>query len=856
MASFLDRVVDLNKRQLKKIQPLVAQINALEGEVSAWADTDFAAKTDAFRAEVAAASDPAKKLDELLPLAYAMVREVAQRTVGLRHYDVQLIGGIAGHQGKIFEQKTGEGKTLTSTLPLYLNSLRGEAVHSITVNDFLAKRDMGWNAPIFHLLGVSVGALVHNGAVLYDPAYTDEQATDFRMTHLREVPREEAYQADITYGTNSEFGFDYLRDNMVKDLAKTVQRGHSYALIDEVDSVLIDEARTPLIISAPAEEAVDRYVHFAQLARGLQAETDYEIEEKQRTVNLTEMGVRKVERTLGVDNLYEKDFETLHHIENALRASTLYRKDKDYVIREGELVLVDEFTGRLMFGRRYSEGLHQALEAKEGLQIQRESRTLATITIQNYFRLYDTLAGMTGTAKTEEEEFYKIYGLEIVVVPTNRPVARKDHKDVVYKTVAAKYAAVADEIATFHERGQPVLVGTTSIEKNEMLHDLLKRRGIPHNMLNAKNHEHEAEIVANAGKLGAVTLATNIAGRGVDIELGGAGPKKYEGEEWSSERVRTWEEEHQQVLELGGLHVIGTERHESRRIDNQLRGRSGRQGDPGSSRFFVALQDDLMRIFGGDKIAGIMDSLKIDDNVPIENGLISRTIESSQKRVEGLHFDQRKRVVEYDDVNNIQREIIYAMRHKILNALVHTDEVDAADEVFKEWMLQKIAPYHDDAAGLWAQKEAELGKEVLYTVVQQITIDTIDVLWMETIDILSQLRQDVGLRAYGQRDPVVEYKKEARALFERLVADVFATVVERIERLTGEVEKVSLSQGPQNLTFSQPTAATPGTAAKPQKPVTVRHTGDKIGRNDPCPCGSGKKYKQCGLINAPEHTAS
>lgn len=852
MKLIFNTLFDLNEKELKKLKPLVARINQLESEVSSWKDEDFPQQTEKFRQELQAVPDPRKALDGLLPLAFAMVREAAKRTVGMRHFDVQLMAGIVGHQGKIFEQKTGEGKTLTATLPLYLNSLAGGGVHSVTVNDFLARRDTGWNGPIYHFLGVSTAAIIHDKAVLYDPTFLDETANDVRLSHLREIPREQAYLADIVYGTNSEFGFDYLRDNMVKDLSHMVQQGHSYALIDEVDSILIDEARTPLIISAPAEEAVDRYYKFAELAKQLLPSTDYELDEKRKTATLTEIGVRKLERVLGVDNLYEKDFETLHHIENALRANAVYLKDRDYVVREGELLIVDEFTGRLMEGRRFSEGLHQALEAKEGLQIQRESRTLATVTIQNYFRMYKKLAGMTGTAKTEEEEFYKIYGLEVLVLPSNKPINRTDYSDVVYKTERAKYRAIVQDIEKCHEKGQPVLVGTTSIEKNEMLHNFLQRKNLPHQVLNAKNHLQEASIIAEAGRLGAVTLATNIAGRGVDIELGGAGPKKYEGEKWSLERVQTWQEEHDQVVALGGLHVIGTERHESRRIDNQLRGRSGRQGDPGSSRFFVSLQDDLMRIFGGEHIERIMETLKIDENVPIESSLINRTLESSQKKVEGFHFDSRKHLLDYDDTNNVQREIIYTMRQKILKALEHKEGVDIDDISFKEWMIAKLVNYRPDITELWLEKEKELGAELFYKVVQQIALETIDMLWMDTIDVLDHLRRDIGIRGYGQMDPVVEYKKEARRLFERLMHDIFATIVERIEILEVGVGDIQMSQVPRQMIFSNPeevfqsgSLGIDDASSVTSAPVTVKREGEKIGRNDPCPCGSGKKYKKC-----------
>ncbi|MEX0587195.1 MAG: preprotein translocase subunit SecA, partial [Patescibacteria group bacterium] len=651
MFSFIAKIFDFNRREINKTRAAVEQINSLEPEFKKLSDAKLKAKTEEFRSFL---TSDLKPLDSILPAAFAAVREASRRTTGLRHYDVQLVAGMVLHQGRIAEQKTGEGKTLSATLALYLNALEREGTHLVTVNDYLARRDAEWMGPIFHALGMSVGCLNHEKAYLFEPTGkletgdrqletdTPEAMELGQGRYLKEVSRREAYQADITYGTNNEFGFDYLRDNMVYRPEQIVQRAHRFAIVDEVDSILIDEARTPLIISAPQQEATQRYYDFANLIKDLVAKTDYTLDEKARSVTLTEVGLRKLERMLGVPNLYEKDFESVRHVEQALKAATLYQKDRDYIVKDGQVIIVDEFTGRLMMGRRYSEGLHQAIEAKEGVAIQKESKTMATISFQNYFRMYEKLAGMTGTASTESEEFSRIYNLEVVVIPTHEPMVRADYPDIVYKSVTGKFQAVANEIEECHRRGQPVLVGTTSIEKNELLAKLLKHKNIPHELLNAKQHEKEARIIAQAGEKGAVTVATNMAGRGVDIKLA-------EG-----------------VKELGGLRVIGTERHESRRIDNQLRGRSGRQGDSGSSRFFVALQDDLMRIFGGAMVEGVMNRFGIAEDVPLESGLVSRAIESAQKRVEGYNFDLRKHLVEYDDVINKHREIAYAIRRKIL----------------------------------------------------------------------------------------------------------------------------------------------------------------------------------------------
>ena len=676
MLNIFTRILDLNKREIDRLSKTVEKINALDPNVKKLKDSDFAKKTEEFKERLG----KGETLEELLPEAYATVREASWRAIGLRHFDVQLMAATSLFEGKVAEQKTGEGKTLSAVPALYLRALTGRGVHLVTVNDYLARRDAGWNGPIFHLLGLSVGSIIQEGkSFIFDPEFSDTSHGDERLAHLKPAERKQVYESDITYGTNNEFGFDYLRDNMVSSLAEMVQKGHYFAIVDEVDSVLIDEARTPLIISAPDTEPTDKYYKFAQLVDKLNPDTDYSVDEKSKSATLTEHGISKVEKILGVSNLYEKDFDSIHHIENALRARTLYLRDKDYVVKDNQVIIVDEFTGRLMMGRRWSDGLHQAVEAKEGVSIQQESKTLATISFQNYFRMYEHLSGMTGTAATEAEEFKKIYNLDVVVIPTDRQMVRKDQADMIYKTLRAKYGAVVGDIEEKYKNGQPVLVGTTSIEKNEIVSEFLKRRKIPHNVLNAKNHEKEATIIAQAGKLGGVTVATNMAGRGVDIVLGGAMPDrkpdiaqdKYE----KSQEFKKWKEAHEKVVKAGGLHVIGTERHEARRVDNQLRGRSGRQGDPGSSRFYLSLEDDLMRIFGGEQISSLMDRLKLPEDQPIENALVSRAIEQAQVKVEGFHFDIRKRLVEFDDVANQQRDIIYKLRKRILESSDVKEEV-------------------------------------------------------------------------------------------------------------------------------------------------------------------------------------
>ena len=816
------------KKDIKKLEKEVAKINAFTDAVAKLTDTELQAKTDEFKARLA----NGETLDQLLPEAYAVVREASTRVLGMRHFDVQLMGGVILHQGRIAEMKTGEGKTLVATLPVYLNALTGKGVHVITVNDYLATRDSEQMGKLYNFLGLSVGLIVHG--------------LDFNQ-------RKEAYAADITYGTNNEFGFDYLRDNMVMHPQNMVQRELNYALVDEVDSILIDEARTPLIISGVAEKPKDYYTMVSKIIPRLKAEQDYTVDEKAKNVVLTEEGVDHVEKLLGITNLSdESNMELAHHVNQGLRAHVIMHRDRDYVVKDGQVIIVDEFTGRLMFGRRYSEGLHQAIEAKEGVKIEKESQTLATITFQNYFRMYNKLAGMTGTAKTEEDEFRGIYGMDVVIIPTNKPVVREDRPDVVYRTQMGKYKAIVDKVVERYEAGQPVLVGTVSIQISELLSELLRRRGIPHQVLNAKYHEKEAEIVAQAGQSKMVTIATNMAGRGTDIVLG-------EG-----------------VKDMGGLYIIGTERHEARRIDNQLRGRSGRQGDPGFTQFYISLEDDLMRRFGADNITGIMDKIGMDDDMPIENKMISKSIETAQKRVEVRNFEIRKNVLEYDDVMNKQREVIYGQRRQILmgenmtasiRAMVETisssilEEIAAAGKYPEEWdldllqqrmnevfaltepldkdaILQMEKPeveqyLHDMALRRYDEREAELGSEQFHEVERLILLKNVDIKWMEHLDAMDQLRQGINLRAYAQRNPVDEYKNEAFDMFQQMMYEIQYETMRMIFRVT-IVEKPKERTDLLN--------ASHGDEAPVKQPKVNK---DKVGRNDPCPCGSGKKYKHC-----------
>ena len=816
------------KKDIKKLQKVVAKINGFTDAIAQLSDEQLQRKTTEFKERLA----KGETLDDLLPEAYAVVREASDRVLGMRHFDVQLMGGVILHQGRIAEMKTGEGKTLVATLPVYLNALTGKGVHVITVNDYLATRDSEQMGKLYNFLGLSVGLIVHG--------------LDFNQ-------RKEAYNADITYGTNNEYGFDYLRDNMVMRPENMVQRELNFALVDEVDSILIDEARTPLIISGVAEKPKDYYTMVSKIIPRLRAEVDYTVDEKAKNVTLTEEGVSHVEQLLGINNLAdETNMELAHHVNQGLRAHVIMKRDRDYVVKDGQVIIVDEFTGRLMFGRRYSEGLHQAIEAKEGVKIEKESQTLATITFQNYFRMYHKLAGMTGTAKTEEDEFRSIYGMDVVIIPTNKPVIREDRPDVVYRTQMGKYNAIVEKVVERYEAGQPVLVGTVSIQISELISEMLKRRGIAHQVLNAKYHEKEAEIVAQAGQKQTVTIATNMAGRGTDIVLG-------EG-----------------VKDLGGLYIIGTERHEARRIDNQLRGRSGRQGDPGFTQFYISLEDDLMRRFGSDNIAGLMDKIGMDDDMPIENKMISKSIETAQKRVESRNFEIRKNVLEYDNVMNQQREVIYAQRRQVLmgenmsasiQGMIESiatgilEEISAAGKYPEEWDLdllqqrmneafflqapldkeqilkmekQEVEAYlHEIALNRYHQREAELGAEQFHEIERLILLKNVDIKWMEHLDAMDQLRQGINLRAYAQRNPVDEYKNEAFDMFQQMIAEIQYETIRLIFRVT-IVEK------PQERTDIL--NASHGDEEAVKKPKVNK---EKIGRNDLCPCGSGKKYKHC-----------
>lgn len=834
MLRFLKRLFgDDHEKALNKATKAVAQVASHEGAFQAFSDEALIAKTEELKTRVRSDAHPEQALDAVLPEAFALVREAGRRTLGQRHYDVQLIGGAVIHQGGIAEMKTGEGKTLVATLPVYLNALAGAGVHVVTVNDYLSRRDAVWMGQVYSALGMRVGVIGHEQSFIYDPAHVSrleegekdaERDTQgaFKVVHefLRPCTRREAYEADITYGTNSEFGFDYLRDNIALDKNQLRQRGHAFAVVDEIDSILIDEARTPLIISAPAQDAEKLYTQFAIIARDLQRDVDFTVDEKLRAVQLTEAGIEKAERALGVENIYtDAGIKYVHHLETAVRAKALFERDTHYVVRDGEVVIVDEFTGRMQPGRRWSEGLHQAVEAKESVPIQQESRTFASITYQNYFRLYKKLAGMTGTARTSSEEFFKVYGLNTVEIPTNKPIARIDRDDLIFQTESGKWRALAKRVREAHEKGQPVLIGTVSVEKNELLSAYLTKEGVPHQMLNAKNHEREGEIVAQAGKPGSVTLATNMAGRGVDIKLGGA---------------LAGDTEAGLVRAHGGLLVIGTERHEARRIDNQLRGRSGRQGDPGETQFFVSLDDPLMRIFAGDTIKNMMGSFGIPEDEPIQNRMITRSLESAQEKIEGFHFDARKQVLAYDDVLNLQRETWYTRRRQLL-----TGEAP----VIVAMIVDMCAPYPEVARAL-TQKQEELG-DAFVPAVQRMMLQTLDMLWVEHLEAMDYLRSSVNLRAYGQRDPLVEYKKEGLTLFRGLEASYQDHVFSLIPKLQGNMfvqkEKPVLVESHDEHSQGAVESSDP-----------IQKT-DEPNRNDPCPCGSGKKYKKCGLIRAPEH---
>jgi preprotein translocase subunit SecA len=851
-----------NERELKRIAPVIEQINAFDERMHSLSDEELKGVTPALKQRLA----DGEELDALLPEAFAAVREAASRTVNMRHFDVQLIGGVVLHEGKISEMATGEGKTLVATLPVYLNSLTGEGVHVVTVNDYLAKRDAEWMGPIYAFLGISVGVVVHG---------------------LEDEERKEMYARDVTYGTNNEFGFDYLRDNMKYSVDEFVQRGFNYAIVDEVDSILIDEARTPLIISGPAEESTDKYYKVNRLIYQLKKETDFKIDEKAKSAYLTEEGVAKIERILKVDNLYDPKYvEFLHHINQALKAHQLFARDVDYIVKDGQVIIVDEFTGRLMPGRRFSDGLHQALEAKESVKIERENQTLATVTFQNYFRMYKKLAGMTGTADTEAMEFRKIYNLDVVVIPPNRNLIRTNYADVVYRTEREKFKAAVGEIEELYKKGKPVLVGTLSIDKSERLSEMLKRKGIPHHVLNAKIHEREAEIVAQAGRFKAVTISTNMAGRGTDILLGGnpnflarvlAKGKDDEASRQAAldEAKRICEKEKEQVIAEGGLHILGTERHESRRIDNQLRGRSGRQGDPGSSRFYVSLEDEIMRIFGSDRISPLLGKLGMEEDMPIEHRLITKAIENAQTRVEAHNFDIRKYLLEYDNVMNKQRETVYGMRKEMINdGDMRERMVELVDEIIEglvdEYAPEKVYPeewnieslknriyetffFHIDLgemdfksitkAGLldrvrsgvlavYGAKEKEFG-ETLRNIERYIALSSLDGHWKEHLLSLDHLREGIGLRGYGQKDPLREYQRESFDLFLDMLDRVNVDTVQKLFAIQPARREEEVKMEGPVIFFNRGEEETPA------------QSGRKIGRNDPCPCGSGKKYKRC-----------
>ncbi len=824
-----------NDRELKRLSLVLDEINTLDSPIKGLSDEELKAKTPYFKDLL----DNGRDIDDILVEAFAVVREVAWRVLGMRPFDVQVIGGLVLHEGKIAEMKTGEGKTLAATMPLYLNALTGKGSHLVTVNDYLARRDAGWMGPVYNFLGLSVGVIIHG---------------------MDDVERSKAYNCDITYGTNNEFGFDYLRDNMNFRSEDYVQRDFNYAIVDEVDSILVDEARTPLIISGPSEESTDKYYRINQVIPRLKRDQDYTVEEKSRTVALTEEGVAKVEKLLKVQNLYEpRNIEILHHVNQALKAHTMFKRDIDYLVKDGQVVIVDEFTGRVMPGRRYSDGLHQALEAKEKVKIERENQTLASITFQNFFRMYDKLAGMTGTADTEAAEFKKIYDLDVVVIPTNMPMIRIDNSDVIYKTEEEKFRAVVEEVKELHKNKRPVLIGTISIEKSELLSKYLTRTGIKHNVLNAKNHEKEAEIISQAGQPGAVTISTNMAGRGTDIKLG-------EG-----------------VAELGGLHILGTERHESRRIDNQLRGRSGRQGDKGSSRFYLSLEDDLLRIFGAERISSVMERIGVEDGQPIEHNLITKAIESAQKRVEGQNFDIRKHLLEFDDVMNRQREVIYRQRRDVLTGsdlwqIVNEMLEEIAEDLVDEYMEEKLHPNEwnlkglddmlhkqfslksrfekmdptvldreevtekiiNDVRELFKHKEEEYGKPLMEYVMRVVMLQSIDTHWKDHLLAMDHLKEGIGLRGYGQKDPVREYQKEGYEMFMDMVYRIKEDILEKLSMV-----KIQREEEVQEIRERQQQDYVMSRGDTGAKPATVKREGKKVGRNDPCPCGSGKKYKHC-----------
>ena len=846
MGAFKKIFGDTSSKFIKNAGPIVAKINALEADISKLKDEDFPKKTQELKAKLA----KGETLNDLLLEAFALVREAAKRNLGERPYDVQLIGGIVLHQGKIAEMRTGEGKTLVATLPLYLNALAGKGAHLVTVNDYLSRVGAVLMGKVFDFLGLSIGVVnSQNVSYLYDSKHFNgkdevESVKEFKILYdfLKPCSRKEAYAADITYGTNHEYGFDYLRDNLATRVEDLVQRGHYFAIVDEVDSILIDEARTPLIISSSSGDSEDFYIKFYQIARQLKKDTDYKVDVKLKAITLTDEGITKAENLLGVENIYtEKGIKYVHHLETAVKAQAIFEKDKDYVVKEGEVIIVDPFTGRLQPGRRWSEGIHQAIEAKEGVKIEKETRSSGSITFQNYFRFYKKLSGMTGTAETSAEEFLKVYGLDVIVIPTNRPVVRVDDSDLIFQTEKGKFQAIAKKVKELNQKGQPVLIGTISIEKNELLSVYLRQEGVQHTILNAKNHEKEGEIIAQAGKRNAVTIATNMAGRGIDIKLGGN---------------PLIQEEYEFVKSVGGLFVLGTERHEARRIDNQLRGRSGRQGDPGETQFYVSFEDDLMRVFGSERIKNMMGRFGIPEDVPVTNGFVSRALEGAQAKIEGFHFDARKNTLEYDDVMNHQRESIYERRRKMMYA----------DKIEIENLLNQILDGRDEKLKeIIKEKKQKLGDAAFLETVRRIAFYTTDTLWMEHLEAMDYLRSSVNLRAYGQREPIVEYKKEGLFMFKQM-EEVFK---EQVLSLVQTINTENIQKNQKEDAAPKQTLIVSHNEPSEFSDTSEIKVGDKkgsdlnIGRNDPCPCGAinpatGEvyKYKKCGLINAPQHRKS
>ena len=842
---------DASLKFIKETDKIVVKINALEADVSKLADSDFPKKTQEFKARLAKADNKKDVLEEILPEAFALVREAMKRADNKRLFDVQLIGGLALHSGKIAEMKTGEGKTFVAVLPAYLNALGGEGVHIVTVNDYLSRIGAVLMGQVYNFLGLSVGVInSQNVSYLYDATHKEENAElnkvgEFKIVYdfLKPCSRKEAYVADITYGTNHEYGFDYLRDNLATNINDLVQRGHNFAIVDEVDSILIDEARTPLIISSQSGDSEDFYVKFYNIAKQLKKDTDYTVDEKLKAISLTDEGITKAENLLGVDNIYtEKGIKYVHHLETAVKAQAIFERDKDYVVKEGEVIIVDPFTGRLQPGRRWSEGIHQAIEAKEGVKIEKETRSSGSITFQNYFRFYKKLSGMTGTAETSAEEFLKVYGLDVVVIPTNRPVVRIDHSDSIFQTEKGKFQAIAKQVKELNRKGQPVLIGTISIEKNELLSAYLKQEGVPHTILNAKNHEKEGEIIAQAGRRGAVTIATNMAGRGIDIKLGGN---------------PIVQEEYEFVKNAGGLYVLGTERHEARRIDNQLRGRAGRQGDPGATQFYVSLEDDLMRVFGSERIKTMMGRFGIPEDLPIENKFIGKQLESAQEKIEGFHFDARKNTLEYDDVMNHQRQSIYERRQKMMKA--EKDEIEKLLEQVLENREEK-----EKLENIIKEKREKLGDESFFETVRRIALYTTDTLWMEHLEAMDYLRSSVNLRAYGQREPIVEYKKEGLMMFKEMEQVFKEQVLSLIQTINIENVKNTGNENDSEPKEVLLTSHDEPNEFSDTREVKISGNSDlNIGRNDPCPCGAinpatGEvyKYKKCGLINALQHRKS